>query len=146
MILLDFEKLWKDGGYGKDNHLPNALRYLEVQAKKRLIPKEIMELAIMECFLKVAMGKPYSVKKCPCGCGIDKSGTAFVHAMLARMLAMEAERVKAFKVSLEKRFNGAIQNYMKEENKKYTDSQLKVSWIIRAGRGIVSGLKWFFVE
>lgn len=146
MLLLDYELLWAQGGYAKDNVLNNALNYIKREATKRGIAKEIMDTAIMECFFKVSTGHPYSLVKCHCGCGIDKSGTDFVHSIVARMLELEDEKAKAYKTALEKQFNDLVIKHITTENKKYTDSQLNPGQFTKIGRGIAKGFKWFFLE
>jgi len=139
-IIMDYTKLWIGGGYVKDNPLENSLKYIEFEAEKRHISKEIMELAITEIFLKCAQGHQYPLDECPCGCGIDKSGTAITHAILARMLEIENNRVNKFGKLLEARSNKAIISHIEMENRKYMTGKLKPSnWFVR-------GLKWFFLS
>jgi len=139
-IIMDYKKLWIGGGYAKDNPLENSLKYIELEAEKRHISREITDLAVTEIFLKCAQGHQYPLDKCPCGCGIDKSGTAITHAILARMLEIESNRVNKFGKLLEDRTNKAIISHITAENQKYMSGKLKPSnWLVR-------GMRRFFLS
>jgi len=116
MDKIDYQKLWDDGGYGKDNKLEPSIKYVRDTGKKASIPDEVIELAIMEVFLKMATGHKYSTTECSCGCGIDNSGTDAIHAMVRRMSEMEAVRVKLFKKRMEDRFNDAVEEYVRSQS------------------------------
>jgi len=143
-VLVNYDKLWIGGGYAKENSLENSLRYLEAEANKRRIPKEVMDLAVSEIFLEVARGKQYPLDKCPCGCGIDKSGTAITHAMLARMLSIEQKTLQELKKRIEERSNTAILRHIERLNEAYVSQNLRPNPIVRASRAVANGLKRFF--
>ncbi len=125
-MLLDYKKLWEEGGYSKDNLLDQSLKFIESEATKRNIPKEIMEMAIMEIFFTIADGYQYSLTECACGCGIDKSGTAVIHAILQRMLEIEHARIRELSELVENRINTRIIGHMELENKKYVDEKMPI--------------------
>ena len=145
-MLANYTKLWAEGGYSIDNLLKNTLRYLKVEADKRRIPEEVMVLAVSEIFLEVARGKQYPLDKCPCGCGIDKSGTAITHAMLARMLSIEQKSLRKIQKRIEDRSNRAILSHIKRLNEAYISKQLTPGPVRRIFQAITRGLKWFFID
>lgn len=83
---LDYRKIWNDGGYGKDNLLENSLAYVKRCANQVGISKQVAEQIVYEVFLEMKNGRKFSLDKCSCGCGIDKSGTDVTHYMAARIL------------------------------------------------------------
>jgi len=124
MDKIDYQKLWDDGGYGKDNKLEASIKYVRDTGKKLSIPDEVIELAIIEVFLKIATGYKYSTAECSCGCGIDNSGTDATHAMVRRMSEIEAVRVKLFKKRMEDRFNAAVEEYVNVKTEKESSDGL----------------------
>ena len=124
MEKIDYQKLWDDGGYGKDNKLEASIKYVRDTGKKLNIPDEVIEMAILEVFLRIATGHKYSTTECSCGCGIDNSGTDAIHAMVSRMSEIEAVRVKLFKKRMEDRFNAAVEEYVRSRSDDKTGTGL----------------------
>ena len=110
---ISYEKLWNEGGYGKDNVLEDSLRYLEKKAKELNIPYSLIELSIKTIFLELAKGKKYSTTKCSCGCGIDKSGTDITHSILTKMIYLNKDRLKQLRKLIEKTTNTEIKAYLR---------------------------------
>lgn len=136
-MTLDYKKLWEDGGYDKDNLLENSIAFILKKAKAEGLPEGLAEIAINEVFMEVAAGRQFSVDKCPCGCGIDKSGTAITHEMLARIYSLN-RHMKIMKIDLlERRMNSAILGHIKRENNEYLKQNMRPGKIKRA-------LFWFF--
>ncbi len=105
-----FEPYTKDG-----NHLENAIRWLHKEATLKGIRIELVEVAINSVMQEVSNGKEFSKDGCSCGCESNKAGTAFVHAMHARMIAMD----KDFQLDIVK----AIQNHHNSSIKAYVTGQ-----------------------
>ena len=84
---MDYKQLWNHGGYGKDNPLVKTIAFIQKKATEFGTPG-LANLAINRIFIEVANGKQYPLDKCPCGCGIDKSGTAITHAMLTELIRL----------------------------------------------------------
>jgi predicted RNA methylase len=74
-------------------------------------------MAVNDVFARVADGYEYPKDKCPCGCGIDKAGTAITHAMLARMVEIDQENVAAVSTLMQKRYAMLVQNEMRRVSK-----------------------------
>ncbi len=95
-----YVRLWDEGGYGEDNPLQNTLDYVKAYAKKAMesdkeLAVDIANVAIGSVFADMGSGIKFSTTKCPCGCGIDHSGTAVTHEMTRRvdMLVIKAKNV-----------------------------------------------------
>lgn len=124
-IMLDYEKLWTSGGYGKDNPLENTVAYIRKKAVEIGATEEIADLIINEVMVELAAGKQYPLDKCPCGCGIDKSGTAITHEMLGRLYSVNRTLQIQKKDLIERRHNAAILGHIKRENEEYLAEKLK---------------------
>jgi|AntAceMinimDraft_18_1070375.scaffolds.fasta_scaffold191167_2 hypothetical protein len=109
---IDFEQLWEDGGYAKDNPLENSLRYVRKEAQDRGISDEAIEMGILDVFSQMARGKTFSTEKCGCGCGINKSGTDATHYMLKRVMEIDVEVNKLYAQVVGKRMNNAIKAHI----------------------------------
>ena len=105
---LDYQKLWKKGGYGEDNPLENTLSFIFNKAEELKLPKGSAEVAINEVFTGLDKGMEFSLNKCHCGCGIDKSGTDITHAMLDNLIIVGAEIKKRQGLILEKRLQASL--------------------------------------
>ena len=115
-LLLQYKELFEP--YTVDGHtLENTLKYLAKQAAQHNIPSEVMELAVNDIFSRVASGYEYPKDKCPCGCGIDKAGTAITHAMLARMFEIDKDNAVALSGLMQKRYALLVENEMKKISK-----------------------------
>ena len=143
-MLVDYDKLWQDGGYGRDNKLDATIQYLLRLAAKQSIPQEVVELAIREVFLEVASGKKYPLDKCPCGCGIDASGTAITHAMRDRMLEVNRNRVIYLSSLYGARSNAAILAHITQDNAVYLakNGPRPSRWTNWDESYIIRGIKW----
>lgn len=140
MSLILYKKLWHDEGYIKDNPLENSINYVKAYARKVLTPKdvdflikkypnlkdladiivgsttvadEIADIAIAKVFAEVEIGRKFSLTKCPCGCGIDKSGTAITHEMIKQVDIINDE-IKEHQLDLHEKFIVTKLNDMKE--------------------------------
>ncbi len=139
---LTYRELWLAGGYDKDNRLDNSLNYVRAHARKIYSPNqihflikrypqlkdlaeiivgattladEVAELAIGSVFADVESGVQFSLTECPCGCGIDKSGTAITHEMIKRVNAMSDEVNKDQLEAFETYTSKAIRSHTNEE-------------------------------
>ena len=136
-MTLNYKKLWEDGGYGEDNFLENTIAFILKKAKAEALPEGLAEIAINEVFMEVAGGRQFSLDKCPCGCGIDKSGTAITHEMLARIYSINRHLNIMRTDLLERRMNSSILGHIHRENEDYVQQNLGPGKIKRA-------FSWFF--
>lgn len=133
-ILYDYNNLWKAKGYGKDGHtLENTIRWMTKTATQAGIDTEIAQMAISEIIQEVMGGREFPLDKCPCGCGIDKSGTAINHAMRERMYDIATKVHFTISKMLEDRHNSSIMKHIEQENARYIDENLPV----KNGKGVV---------
>lgn len=128
MMLPEFKRLFKP--YAKDGYSPETcINYLQQIAAKLKIDPAFVDQAFTEIVLEMAGGRKFPTDKCPCGCGIDKSGTAVTHAMRDRMVAIHKMTLKKQSEVLESRINAAILGHIHLENEKtlaaYAPSQKK---------------------
>lgn len=120
MTALIYSKLFEP--YTIDGHtLERTLKYLANVAAQKNIPTDVLELAVNEIFAEIANGKEFPKDKCPCGCGIDKAATAVIHAILARMHAIDTTNTTAVKNLMQRRYQVLIAGEMKRISK--TDKQ-----------------------
>jgi hypothetical protein len=92
---LDYEKLFEP--YTRDGHtLENSVRYLRQTAATLGIDPQFVEMAMRVIFTRVADGHNYPMDKCPCGCGIDKAGTAITHAMRDEMIRLSKQDAQEY--------------------------------------------------
>ena len=124
MMLLDYDKLWNEAGYGKDNPWPRSLAYIEKTAKKEELHRDVTEALIGEFFLELKMGKRYPLDKCPCGCGIDKSGTAATHALAMRVMKAGDEMREFRGYLVANAVNERILQHIEQDNEEYTRRHL----------------------
>lgn len=127
-MMIQYQELWDKGGYGKDNPLENTIAFINKQAETLNYPLEVAEVVIHEVMMEVAAGKQFPLDKCPCGCGIDKSGTAITHEMLSRLKSLGRAVVLQQKDLLERRLNAAIVNHMQRENEQYIEKNTTSKW------------------
>lgn len=110
-MLLDYEKLFEP--YMADGHTAErSIAWVKKEAIKRGVNAETVDVGIQLVFMEVANGKTYPVDKCPCGCGIDKAGTAITHDMLRVVLEMDREQRIQFAKQLEGSINRGIAGYV----------------------------------
>lgn len=115
-LMINYDELFEP--YTKDGHtLENTFKFLSGKCAQLNISTDIMELAVNEIFSKVADGYQYPKDNCPCGCGIDKAGTAITHAILERMIEINKEKVVAAKDLMKKRYSLLIESEMKRVSK-----------------------------
>ena len=119
---MDLKKVWDEKGYGKDNPFENTVRFLYKNAEELKLPAETVDNIVMEVMFEVDNGKEYSQDQCPCGCGIDKSGTAITHEMLVRLLKVGDTIKEAENKILTDRLNGVIKKY--EKGKRFWNKPL----------------------
>jgi len=124
-MLIDSKRLWDDNGYGEDNPFGNTVTFLIKEAANKEISSCVTETVIAEVLLEVANGKTFSKTKCPCGCGIDKSGTAITHEMLKRIFLL-GDKVKEEKEKIiMANLNSIILGHIKTQNEQYTNENIK---------------------
>lgn len=83
--------------YTRDGHtLENMLSFLIKKATELRIPDELILRSVHEIFVELSKGKEYPRDYCPCGCGIDKAGTAITHEILNRMIRYNIDDKSAF--------------------------------------------------
>jgi len=110
-MLLDYEKLFEP--YTADGHtVERSIAWVKKEAAKRGVNAETIDVGIQLFFMEVANGKTYPIDKCPCGCGIDKAGTAITHDMLRIVLEMDREQRIQFAKQLEGATNRGIAGYV----------------------------------
>jgi len=137
-MTIDYEKLFEP--YTRDGHtLENSIRWLKKVAEQGGIKRELADLAIELVFMEVAGGKAFPLDKCPCGCGIDKAGTAITHAMRDRMFALDEGYQSKFKEWLNKEHNRSILEYIERENAKYIAEVMPKE----LPNGILRRIYWF---
>ena len=93
--------------------IENTLKYLKKEALMRNISDQILELAWNEEFAALAGGKIYSTIKCSCGCGQDKPGTDFIHAIRDRMISIDKKQTTIIKNFMQERYQLFVQEEMK---------------------------------
>ena len=124
-MLLDYQKIWDEKGYAKDGHtLELVFKHVRDTARKNKIDTEIADMAFREIMQE---NEDYPLI-CPCGCGIDKSGTAINHAMLTRMFKINKTVEKTKVDFLQDRHNGSIISHMQEDNRKYEEESRTPKW------------------
>ena len=112
------------GQYQKSQMVTNAdvQGIVEKIAKKEELHSDITEAMIGEFFLEIKAGKSYPLDKCPCGCGIDKSGTAATHALAQRIMKAGDEMRRWRGQVVANAVNEKILWHMESENAKYIAS------------------------
>lgn len=108
---LDYEALFQPytgDGYAFDK----TVRWLHKEATQKGIRPELVELAINIVMQEVSNGRVFPKDKCPCGCEIDKSATAFEHEMLARMLSFDKDYQMNIIKAIQERHNASIKDYV----------------------------------
>ena len=121
---MNVKRIWDDGGYGKDNPFKNTVTFIIKEAAERKINKDIAETVISEVLLEVAGGKEYPKDSCPCGCGINKSGTAITHEMLKRIVTLGKQIENDQTKAIIDRLNSVILNHIKDQNEQYIKEQM----------------------
>jgi len=105
---VDFEQLWRDEGYSKNNDFGVSIQYIRKEAAAKGIGQEIVDLILFEVFSEIANGRKFSLTGCTCGCGITNSGTDVIHHILKRVFEVDIEnKVESTKL-LQKRFNQIV--------------------------------------
>ena len=123
-MLLDYVELFKP--YTGDGHtLERTLGWLEKEAETQRVDEDTLALALLEIFTEVANGKEYPLDKCPCGCGINKAGTAITHAIRERMLAIACNIKTETARIINDRHNVAILGHIHRQNEQFLADNLK---------------------
>lgn len=105
---VDFEQLWQDEGYGKDNDFAVSIQYINTQAMAKGIGREVVDLVLFEVFSEIANGRKFSTDGCTCGCEIKNSGTDVIHYILKRIFTVDSEiKLDSIKI-LQARFNKVL--------------------------------------
>ena len=107
MSEISFKKLFEP--YTKDGHsVESAHKYLSKTALQSGLYPETVALAMQNIFSEVQNGKKFPTDNCPCGCGIDKAGTAIIHAMRDRMFEIDSKMRSSAVDEINKQFNIAM--------------------------------------
>jgi len=102
--------------YTRDGHtLEASIKFLIKEAKLRDIPIDLVDLAVQEIMMEVQSGRDFPLDKCPCGCGIDKAGTAITHAMLSKLKELDWNLQAELSKFWEQRANMRIASYVKRQ-------------------------------
>jgi len=115
--MINYREVWVKGGYNKDNkdYFDNSIMAVKKRAEQNGLPEDAAADVIHQVMLEVADGRQYPLDKCPCGCGIDKSGTAITHEMFSRLDKMIEGIKKLESDSFEKRLMGMREEYDKQD-------------------------------
>ena len=123
-MMLDYVELFKP--YTRDGHtLTTSFKYWEKEAATNNIPADVLALAMQEIFTEAANGREFPLDKCPCGCGIDKAGTAITHAIRDRMLEISVKLKLEQTKLLNDRHNTAILGHIHRQNEQFLADNLK---------------------
>lgn len=143
-MILDYKQLWDAGGYGKDNPLENTVSFIRKRSGEIGAPVEAADLVIQEIMTEVASGKTWPTDKCPCGCGIDKSGTAITHEMLNRLYLLGKDLKIQQTEFLQDRHNTAILGHIQRENEAFTSENMAPppTWRNWSKSETVRAIKW----
>ena len=127
--MLDYEKLFEPYQNADPQlKLENSLRWLFKHCEIMNIPQEIAELAIQEVFTEVANGREFPMDYCPCGCGIDKPGTAITHEFLKRAMAIDQKTQIQRTKLLSDRHKLALQVYISGQRKNRLKRWIRNKW------------------
>lgn len=119
---VSFQKLWRDGGYAKDNKLKDTLIYLRKLTETLSLPITAFDMVITEVFQELDEGKQYPLDGCKCGCEIENSGSAITHEMKDRLIAF-SEKIELYAIdAAEQRYNTNIKKYIEKQ------TPVKTSW------------------
>lgn len=117
-MVINYEELFRP--YSKDGHtLENSIRYLKKVATQQGVKPEFVNIAVETIFMEVASGREFSLNKCPCGCGLDRAGTAIIHAMRDRMFEIDRHYQTRFREWLNEEHNKSIIEHIEIQNKSY---------------------------
>lgn len=130
MSTVQYKQLWKEHGYGRNNPLSNTIHFLLEKADEMGLERQAVDVVLAETFQEIARGRKFSVTKCPCGCGTDKSGTAVTHYMRDKLVSINRTK-KNFELDLiDRRWNLAVSEYVKHEAEKAKlPSRRKRTWL-----------------
>lgn len=111
---LNYKKLFVP--YTKDGHtFEAALAFFVKKAMELRIPEELLLRSVYEVFFEISKGKEYPKNKCPCGCGIDKAGTAVIHEILTRMIKYNVDdKSKAILAQIQQRVSPPVEEKKEE--------------------------------
>ena len=102
--------------YTRDGHtLEASIKFLVKEAKLRDIPIDLVDLAVQEIMMEVQNGRDFPLDYCPCGCGIDKAGTAITHEMLSKLRELDWNLQAEISQFWEQRANMRIESYIKRQ-------------------------------
>jgi hypothetical protein len=118
--MIDVKELWMDGGYGKDNPLERSIAYIRKIGVENKIPGRAVDAVLSKTFIGLYNGDKYSLDKCPCGCGIDKSGTAITHHMAKKVLEIGSKIQLEVANRIQSELNTTIEKHFKDNKMKPT--------------------------
>ncbi|MCW7076380.1 MAG: hypothetical protein OCU18_03700 [Candidatus Syntrophoarchaeum sp.] len=121
---LDSKRIWDENGYGRDNPFENTLSFLIKKGREFGVRKDVVETVIAEVLLDVENGREYPKDRCPCGCGIDRSGTAITHDMLKKIISLGEKTKKEEGRILTEHINKIILNHIKKQNEGYIKEKM----------------------
>lgn len=142
MPTLDAKRLWISYGYGLHNEFERSISFVRNYGLEKKIPAELVDLTMIEFFMELnEEPEKYRFENnvCPCGCGIDKSGTAAVHEMIKRLDNVSYEFVKNFNDLISKQFNDKIAAYIAKQDEAFIKEN-SVSWI---DKNLPTFKRWF---
>jgi len=115
---IDYKKIWIDGGYNKHNanYFNNSILAVKNRAKEKGLSDEVASIVIHEVMMECANGKKYPLDKCPCGCGIDKSGTAITHEMFRRIDEKAGKKKDEEAQEFQDRISALVKTYVDKKS------------------------------
>lgn len=126
---MDFKKIWEEKGFSRDNKIEDTFKYLEQQCLKLNISKNILDLVVSDVFISLSNNTiEFSLDKCRCGCGIDKSGTDVTHYILSKIILINNEITNEYSKIIETKLNNSINEFVKKKKANSILSKVK-SWI-----------------
>jgi len=128
-MMINPRRLWDQEGYGADNQFDRSMHYVYAMGEKWKVPAQGVNAVIAEFFVEIANGRNYPLDKCPCGCGIDKSGTAAIHELIRRVETIKIDIEKTQADLIETQVNTAIEKYIETKNAEYIESE-RAKWEI----------------
>lgn len=112
---INYSELWKEKGYGKDNPLENTMAIVRKKCIELGGIQDYADDAIISVLMDIAEGIEYSQTECPCGCGIDKTGTAATHEMMNRMIASVEDGKQILLLALEEKIRERVRKHTKKK-------------------------------
>ena len=132
-MIIDAKRIWVSGGYGNNNRFEPSMRFVRAYAEKNKVNSAICDAVIANFFIELKTDERkyrFEGNVCPCGCGINKSGTAAVHELLKRIDKKSTALQQKIEDTLADEINALIINHMKKDNEEYIakHAPLKGTW------------------